>query len=174
MQRSEGELPQTLNLGPAPVDAGDESFKVIFSVGFARQSLISFQFFVRSYANKLLYPRTRLLSPLNLDVPSISEVLDFVKGPHVGPTIARFRIDPASRPNSPWNLQACRIFAEDFCARQCQGSEGKTPTDVSWAFYLLIPEFTTQHALASGFADVPSYERFQESLRRHIRRHRVG
>lgn len=35
MQRSEGEFPQTLNPGPAPVDTGDENFKVIFSVCFA-------------------------------------------------------------------------------------------------------------------------------------------
>lgn len=129
---------------------------------------------MRFHANKLLYPRTTPLSPLGLDVPSIPEVLDFMKGPRIGPTITRFRIDPASRPNSPWNLQACQVFAEDFCAKQHQGAEGKTHMDVSWEFYLLIPEITAQHALASGFANSESYERFQESLRKRIRRHRVS
>ena len=120
MQRSESQLPQLRNPRPAPVDGGDVNFKVISSMCSVEQTveLILFQFSVRSHANKLLYPRSLPLSPLGLDVPSISEVLDFAKLPHVGPTIARFRIDPASRPNSPWNLQACRIFAEDFCAKQ--------------------------------------------------------
>ena len=129
---------------------------------------------MRSHANKLLYPRTVPLSPLGLDVPSILEVLDFAKGPHIGPTITRFRIDPASGPNSPWNLRACQVFAEDFCTKQRQAVAGRTFADVSWEFYLVIPEIATQHAIASGFADLQIYERFQECLRRHIRRHRVG
>ena len=176
MQRFEEQPPQTLDPGPTPIGRGRVDFKVISSVIFVLQSikLIQFKLSVKSHANKLLYPRTLPLSALGLDVPSISEVLDFMKLPHVGPTIARFRIDPASRPNSPWNLEACRIFAEDFCAKQPWVAEGKTLTDVSREFYLLIPEFTTQHALASGFADLKSHNRFHESLRRRVRKHKVG
>ena len=97
-----------------------------------------------------------------------------MKGSHVGPTVTRFLIDPASRPSSPWNLRACQVFAEDFCAKRHPEAEGKTVIEVSWEFYNLIPEFTTQHALVSGFASSQSYEGFQESLRRHLRRHRVS
>lgn len=127
-----------------------------------------------STANKLLYPRTTPLSPLGLDVPSIPEVLDFMEGRNIGPTIAHFRIDPASKPNSPWNLQACQVFGDIFCAKNHQGIEGKTAIDVTLEFYLMMPGFIAQHALTSGFASPQSFERFQESLRRHVRRHRVG
>ena len=176
MERFKGQPSQTLNPAPTPVCGGGVDFKVISSVSPVQQiiALILFQFSVKYHANRLLYPRTLPLSPLRLDVPSISEVLDFTKLPHAGPTIARFRIDPSSRPNSPWNLEACRVFAEDFCAKQHWATEGETLTDVSREFYMLIPEFATQHALASGFADLKSHNRFQESLRRRIRRHKVG
>ena len=122
----------------------------------------------------MLYPRSTPLSPLSLDVPSISEALDFTKGRHAGPTTARFRIDPASVQSSPWNLRACQVFAEDFYFKRHPEAEGKALVDVSMEFYHLIPEFTAQHAATSGFPSLESYQRFQEQLRRRMRKHEVS
>lgn len=130
---------------------------------------------MKSRATKLLYPRSvEPLASLKLGVPAAAEVLDFGKGSHIGPTIENFRIDPTSAPSSAWNLRACQVFAQDFCAAQHPEAEGKTVMDVSYEFYQLVPDFVSCHAVASGFADVPSYERFHESLTKHLRRHRVS
>ena len=130
---------------------------------------------VKSHATKLLYPRdTGPLAPLKLNIPVAAEVLDFGKGSHIGPTIGNFRVDPTSAPSSAWNLRACQVFAQDFFAARYPEAEGKTVMDVSYEFYQLVPDFISHHATASGFADVPSYQGFHESLTKHLRRHRVS
>lgn len=65
------------------------------------------------------------------------------------------------------------MFAQSFCAMRYQEAEGKSFMDVSHEFYRLIPMFISRHATGSGFADTRGYEEFQESLTKHIRRHRV-
>lgn len=130
---------------------------------------------MKSHATKLLYPRDAgPLASLKLDIPTAAEVLDFGQGSHVGPTIENFRIDPTSAPSSAWNLRACQAFAQDFCAARYPEAEGKTIMDVSHEFYQLVQHFISHHAAASGFADVANYQRFHESLAKHLRRHRVS
>lgn len=130
---------------------------------------------MKSHATKLLYPRgTEPLTSHKLDVPAAAEILDFGKGSHAGPTIENFCIDPTSAPSSAWNLRACQVFAQDFCAAQYPTAEGKTVMDVSYEFYQLVPDLISHHAVASGFSDAKSYERFHESLTKHLRRHRVS
>ena len=129
---------------------------------------------MKSHAEKVLYSRNGgPLTPLKLDVPEAVEVLDFLAGDHPGPMINRLRIDPTSGPDSWWNLRACQVFAQSFFAARYPNVEGKTLMDASYEFYQLLPTFSSQHAATSGFPDTQSYTRFQESLTKHIRRHRV-
>jgi len=122
----------------------------------------------------MLYSRSGgPLTPLKLDVPEAVEILDFLTDDHPGPTFDRLRIDPTSGPNSWWNLRACQVFAQDFFAARYPDAEGKTFMDASHEFYQLLPTFSSHHAVASGFPDIQSYTNFQESLTKHIRRHRV-
>ena len=114
------------------------------------------------------------LAPQRLDIPEAMEVLGFLAGNHPGPTSDHFRIDLTSGPNSWWNLRACQVFAQSFLTARYPGTEGKTIMDASHKFYQLLPEFSSHHATASGFPDPQSYTNFQESLMKHIRRHRVG
>ena len=117
--------------------------------------------------------RGRTIVPPKLDVPEVAEVLNFLVDGHPGPTSGCLRIDPASGPNSRWNLRACEVFAQDFSAAQYPDADGKTLMDASHEFYRLIPTLSSRHAVASGFTDVQSYVKFQESFAKHIRRHQV-
>ena len=137
--------------------------------------LTPIQFLVKSHADKLLYFRDAgPLASKRLDVPAAAEVLDFSKGCHPGPTANSFRIDPTSGPSSSWNIQACQVFAHDFRAARYPGTEGRAVMDASYEFYQLLPAFISHHAVASGFSDTQSYERFHELLSKRIRRHRVS
>ena len=71
-------------------------------------------------------------------------------------------------------MQACQVFAQDFCAAQYTDAEGGAFVDASYEFHRLIPALISHHAVASGFSDTQSYERFHEFLSKRIRRHRVG
>ena len=108
-----------------------------------------------------------------LDIPTEVETLDFRNGTHPGPVVDRFRIDATCGPNSAWNLRACQVFAQDFCATRYPEARKKTFMDALHEFYRLIPTFTSRHAIGSGFVDTKSYERFQESMAKHARRHQV-
>ena len=136
--------------------------------------LTPIQYLVKYHADKLLYSRDAgPLASRRLNVPTAIEVLDFSKGCHPGPTIDSFRIDPASGPGSSWNMRVCQVFAQDFCAAQYPGAGGRATVDALYEFHQLLPTFISHHAVASGFPDVESYERFHEHLSKRIRRHRV-
>lgn len=135
---------------------------------------LPWQSVIKSHAERLLYPGDGgPHTPLKLDIPTAVEILDFREGVHPGPVAGRLRVDTTSGPNSVWNLRACQVFAQDFCAKRYPEAEGKTLMDASHEFYRLIPTFISRQATGSGFADTQSYERFQESVAKHIRRHRV-
>lgn len=160
---------------PEPVCGAHERFEVSICLPQSHaQQLIFSQLLVRSHADKLLYPRSPgPLAARRLDIPAAIEVLDFSTGCHPGPTINSFRIDPTSGPNSPWNIQACQVFAQDFCA-QYPHAEGRDFMEASYEFHKLLPDIISHHAVASGFSDIQNYERFHEILSKRIRRHRVG
>lgn len=157
---------------PTSVDE-DCEFKVVISCEprLIELTLTLAQSRIKSHAERLLHSNGAF--PYRLDIPTVVEILDFRKGVHRGPTVDRIRIEITSRSNSLWNLRACQVFAQGFCAVGYPESEGKSLVDISHEFCRLIPAFVSRHATECGFADTRSYEKFQELKATHIRRHRV-
>ena len=96
-------------------------------------------------------------------------VAGYERGTDPGPAMGDFRIDAASGPESKWNARASQVFANDFCDTGYPEATGKGFSDVLSEFRILFPEVSADLAIAAGFGNLGSYQRFSRSFARRLR-----
>lgn len=125
---------------------------------------------MKTHTRKMLRSRVSSGTPAQYAVTSMAmAVLDYERGMNPGPTMGGFRIDAASGPDSKWNARAGQIFAGDFCATEYSEAAGRGFVDALSAFRILLPEISTDLAIAAGFENLESYRRFSRSFARRLR-----
>ena len=99
-------------------------------------------------------------------------VVIYEDGMDPGPAKGDFCIDAASGPDSKWNARAGQIFADDFRVAEYPEAAGKGIADVLSEFRLLLPVVSADIAMAAGFEDLESYQRFSRSFAGRLRENR--